>query len=441
MPVEEIPMKAFLLWLGLAGSPWPQDSIPAETEAKNRAAARLEQRFAALPPFAAEYQAVNISPDGKEDPGSEFLVWSDYLGMSLRSRTKVMNADGSFSIVYSIIEKDQIWFWQDGKNEGYWADLSDYFLAIRSAVDMTERELDRILPRTSEDPDPALCSGLQIVLDVLRKKSAEDENGGLFNFSISIMTSPASWLAEARGTREARMTEGESSTEFILSKEGKTIVVDKETGVLIRIESKDYDGLTRRLVRRSFLAKCEAPEFQRPKQSLLKPFPLGTMKGYVEAYRQAITLAGNRMLRDWGRLGEHQAGLPNLFAEWSARYLGLWQMVFLDSAADGYIKERLNGGEKLDALERDVGQEARRMGERLAKDGQFSGICRQLLKDYLDPWERSFESHPDLPNGEPFMKTLRAGASPERVFPKIEKVRETDFRRALQGALKRARQL
>ncbi|HEV3028946.1 MAG TPA: hypothetical protein VG457_15310, partial [Planctomycetota bacterium] len=317
-------MRVFLLWLGLAGSLWPQDPIPAETEAKNRAAARLEQRFAALPPFTAEYQAVNIPPDGKEDPGSEFLVWSDYLGMSLRSRTRVINTDRSFSAVYSIIEKDQIWFWQEGKNEGYWADLSDYFLAIRSALDMTEHELDRILPRTSEDPDPALCQGLQIVLDVLRKKSAEDENGGLFNFSISIMTSPASWLAEARGTREARMTEGESGTIFTLPGDGKTIVVDKDTGVLLRIESKDYDGLTRRLVRRSFRAKCEPPDFQRPKQSLLKPFPLGSLGGYVEAYRQAITLAGNRILRNWERLGEHQTELPNLLADWSARYLGLW---------------------------------------------------------------------------------------------------------------------
>ncbi|HEV3029806.1 MAG TPA: hypothetical protein VG457_19660, partial [Planctomycetota bacterium] len=122
-------------------------------------------------------------------------------------------------------------------------------------------------------------------------------------------------------------------------------------------------------------------------------------------------------------------------------YLGLWQMVFLDSAADGYVKERLDGGEKLSVLEQDVDPEARRMGERLAKDGQFSGICRKLLKDYLGQWERTFESHPDTANGKAFLKTLGAGVSPERVFPKIEKVRETDLRRALQAALKRARQL
>src|SRR3981081_2827920 len=111
-PSEGRNMGFLLICLGLSGPLCSQEPLPAETEAKNRVAARLEQRYSALPPFTAEYQAVNIPPDGKEDPGSEFLVWSDNLSMSLRSRTRVINADKSFSVVYSIIEKDQVWFWQ-----------------------------------------------------------------------------------------------------------------------------------------------------------------------------------------------------------------------------------------------------------------------------------------------------------------------------------------
>ena len=434
-------MRPFLLWLAMAASLSGQDPSPEETEKKNAAAARLEQRFAALPGFTAEYQAVNIPSDGKEDPGSEFLVWNDYLSTAMRSRTRIIKEDRSFSVVYSIIEKDQIWYWQEGKDERYWADLTDYFLAIRSAVDMTDRELALILPRTSEDPDPALCRGLQIVLDVAPKKSADDENGGLYHISVSIMTSPASWLADARGTRDAKLTERDTVMVFTLPKEGKTIEVDKETGVLLRIESKDYDGLTRRLVRRSFQAKSDPPEFKRPAQALFKPFPLGTMKGYVEAYRQAINLAGNRMLWNWERLGEHQGKVPDLFAGWTARYLDLWEMVYLDSVADGYVKQRLDEGAKLSTLEQDLEQEWRKLGEQLVQGGQFPVICRRLLEDYLGNWEKSYESRRDVPNGEPFMKSLRAGVAPERVFPKVSKVTETDLRRALKGALKRSRQL
>jgi hypothetical protein len=434
-------MNPILAFVALSSSLAPQDALPPEVEAKNRTVARLEERFAALAPYTAEYQAIIVRPDGTEEPGSEFLFWTDYLGLSLYSRTKIADPDNGNPTLYTILEKEQVWVWRDDGKEGFWGDLSDYFTAIRSALDLTRRDLNRILPRTSEDPDPGLCHGLQIVLDVHRKKDAKDERGGVFQFSVSLMTSPASWLAEARGARDARMTDGPAGLSFALPEDPKTMVVDKDNGLLLRVESKDYDGVTRRIVRRSFRANTEPPAFQRPRGAALKPFPLGALRGYVSAFRQAIILAAGRVLWNWDRLGDHRAEVPALVSEWMARYLDLWAMIFLDDAADGYVKERLNGGDKLDALERDVEQEARRLGERLAKDSGFADLGRKVLKECLDEWEASHASHPNVANREPFMKAIRAGFSPDEVFPKVSKVREAELRRALRGAVKRAGQL
>jgi hypothetical protein len=434
-------MNSLLVWLVLAAAGAPQGALPPEVDAKNRAVARLEERFAALPPYAAEYQAIIIRPDGKEEPGSEFLFWSDYLGMSLYTRVKIVDPENGNSTMYSILEKDQAWIWREEQKEAWWADLSDYFMAIRSAVDLTHRDLDRILPRTSEDPDPALCRGLQIVLDVQRKKDAKDEEGGIFQYSLRIVAPPASWLAEARATRDARMREDESGLVLTLPEDRKTLQVDKANGCLLWMESKDYDGATRRIVRRSFRPNCDPPAFQRPKGAALKPLPLGALKGYVFAYRQAIDLAASRLLWNWGRLGDQAPKIPGLLSSWSARYLDLWGMVFVDGAADAYVKERLDGGERLEVLERDAETEARRMGERIVKDGEFSGVARKLLEDYLSHWESSLRSHEKIPGGEAFLKALRLGLSAEEVFPKVAKVTQGELRRAFRAAVKRAGKL
>ena len=434
-------MNSLLVWLGLAALGAPQAALPPEVDAKNRAVARLEERFAALPPFTAEFQAIVIRPDGKEEPGSEFLLWSDYLGMSFFTRVKIVDPDNGNSTMYSILEKEQVWIWREEQKEAWWADLSDYFMAIRSAVDLTHRDLDRILPRTPDDPDPALCRGLQIVLDVLRKKDAKDDQGGVFQYSLRIVAPPTSWLAEARASRDARMREEQSGWVFVLPEDQKSMIVDKANGCLLQMESKDYDGVTRRIVRRSFRANTDPPAFQRPKGAALKPLPLGALQGYVFAYRQAIDLVANRILWNWGRLGDQATRIPGLLSSWAARYLDLWEMVFVDGAADAYVKERLNGGERLEVLERDAELEARRMGERIAKEGEFSGVAQKLLKDYLDHWESSFRSHQKIPNGEALMKALRVGLSTEEVFPKVSKVTPGEFRRAFRAAVKRAGKL
>jgi hypothetical protein len=424
----------------LSGVAQAQEPAPAESEGRIRVAARLEGRFAALPPFTAEYQCLHILPDGKEEPGSEIFFFLDFLSMTFYSRLSVLKDDGKRSVIHSILEKEEFRTWLS-ETEAYGADVSDLLLSARRAIDETRVELDRLLPPTPEDADPALCRSLMLNLDVHRKKGPDDEEGGGFQFSFGVLGPPALWLADARSTRDARMTEEEKTVTFRFPKDEKKFVVDRETGLLLLAEAKDYDGRLRRLVRRSFTLKAERPAFTPPPRALFKPIPLGELKGYIHAYLASLDGGVRRVFHGWDRLGDRQSEIPELIAGWTLRYLELWKIAYLDSAADAYVKRRLDGGDKLDDLTRAIEPEARKLGEMVAQQGEFGTLCRQLLKNYLEQSEGKFKAQPDHPNREPFTKALHEGMSPERVFPKVSRVTEADLQRVLRGALKRVRQL
>jgi hypothetical protein len=360
--------------------------------------------------------------------------------MTFYSRLKIVDENKNRSVLHSILEKEEFRVWFNEK-EAYWADLSDLLLSSRRAIDETRAELDRLLPPTPEDADPALCRSLMLTLDVHRKKGREDEEGGRFQFSCGVLGPPAMWLSDARSTRDARMTEEEKTVTFFLPKDDKKFVVERETGLLLLAETKDYDGRVRRLVRRSCTLKAERPVFTPPGRELFKPIPLGELKGYIHAYLGSMDGGVRRVFHGWDRLGDRKSEIPELFAGWTVRYLELWKVVYLNLVADAYVKRRLDGGDQLDDLARAIEPEARKLGEMVAKEGEFGNLCRQLLKNYLELSEGKFKAQPNHPNREPFTKALHEGLSPERVFPKVSKVTVSELQQVLRGALKRARQL
>jgi hypothetical protein len=394
----------------------------------------LEKKLAQLPPYTAEYDFVCILPGGKKVAACDVLYFVDYAGMSFYARMRKIDGEGAEAVVNTALLDGTMWTW--GRNgKGSRLDASDFLATQARTITEIRRDLDRLLPPTAEDPDPSVCAGIRVVLDV---KDAENPKGDDCEFRIVAPHTPASWLSTVRASRDVSMAREGKSLIFRLPGRRKELEVDADTGVLLRAEANDSDGTIRRFVRRSFATNTDRPSFRLPDRESCPVSPALPPSRLLQAYEDEVEGAVVRMFERWPELRGKRSAVVDQFAAWASQSLERASMVLFDDAADRHVQRRLQAGGALSDLEAFLDSEARAFGDRSAQAGGVGPLLRRRLKEYLSSTEEILRSRPETAERREFLDVLREALSPDRVLAKVPAVEEPQLRGILKGALRRA---
>jgi tetratricopeptide (TPR) repeat protein len=344
---------------------------------RRRAVEALEAKARTLTSFHAEFELVcpSHAEEGKEDDFDPHRLVVDGDLEARRFLLRLIGTQGAEEkTAHFLLEGEALTAW-GFEPRAYRMALGDFFKRIDGMYDALFQDLDRLVPPEKKEDAPEPGRGISLLLD-LEPKPSKEERGAL-RAAVLWSGRPFSWLAAAAQEGPAPSRDGPLVL-FDLPRQKKRISLDEATGFLAGIEATDYDGKTRRLVRRRFAAAAEFPDLVVPAKPVAVPVPFDPLQRYLLERHESFGTRLAAVLDRWDRLvqEEKQPQAQALATSWAAHWLDAWHSHLVRLAARQHLKGKLESGATLEDLFRTADDEAGAFGKRLQ-------LQRQELRTHL----------------------------------------------------------
>jgi hypothetical protein len=277
-----------------------------------------------------------------------------------------------------------------------------------------------------------------IALGMILEGKPSKEQKGTFQFYCCPAFSPFRWLGLLRDEKGLEVVREEESFVFKVPARRKTVTVDRETGFLRSIETVDYDGTVRSVVRRSIRLNAPLPPFPAPPKARERPPSREELDELLAARRNVFREMMAALARRWGDVT--QAGKSAAVAQACRREFeemtSLWYEIRLHQASAAWIRRRLDSGTPWKALSEGAATEVDLL---LKEADEHRNEDRAYLSEGFREFVRDLEGlfPGDGSGGDPseYRRTLRSAldfdASFKGALKSFEKQPEAIFKEEL----------